>query len=198
MNDSINYYEKNAKSFVDGTQGVDFSDTQNRFLRLLPVHSRILDFGCGSGRDTKAFLQRGYEVDATDGSEEMCELASNYTGITIKKQFFDELSEINRYDGIWACASILHLPMNELYAVLEKRMKAIKNKGYIYVSFKYGEFEGYRNDRFFTDFTEKSFDDFIRPLSNLVMIDEWITLDVRAGRSNEKWLNVILQKTNMI
>lgn len=198
MNDSIKYYDKNAKAFVDGTQGVDFSDTQNRFLKFLPAKSRILDFGCGSGRDTKFFLQQGYAVDATDGSDEMCELASNYTGIVVKKLFFSELSEINKYDGIWACASILHLPKEDLFAVLEKMMKATKNQGYIYVSFKYGDFEGYRNDRYFTDFTEKSFEDFIRPITNLVKIDEWITSDVRPGRSNEKWLNVILQKSNMI
>lgn len=72
---------------------MDFYETQNRFSTLLPEHGYILDFGCGSGRDTKYFLEQGFYVDATDGSEEMCHIASNYTGIQVRRLLFEELDE---------------------------------------------------------------------------------------------------------
>ena len=72
MEKTIDYYNENAKRFIDGTVSVDFSQIQNVFLELLPNNACILDFGCGSGRDTKYFLERGYQVDAMDGSKELC------------------------------------------------------------------------------------------------------------------------------
>ena len=99
------------------------------------------------------------------------------------------------YDGIWACASILHLPKSELQNVFCKISRALKPGGYCYTSFKYGEFEGERNGRHFTDFTEKTFENFLTELNKLTIADEWISSDVRPGRTEEKWLNVIIQKT---
>ena len=83
---------------------------RQRFLACLPAGAAILDFGCGSGRDAKAFLELGFSVEASDGSEELCRRASELTGIPVKRMLFSELSAADRYDGIWACASILHLP----------------------------------------------------------------------------------------
>ena len=103
---------------------------QNAFLEKLAPASYILDFGCGSGRDTAYFLSRGYQVDATDGSEELCRFASDYTGIKVKHQLFQELEEVEKYDGIWACASILHLAKCELLEVLHKMCRALKEKLY--------------------------------------------------------------------
>lgn len=142
----------------------------------------------------KIFLDQGFYVDATDGSEEMCHIASNYTGIQVRRLLFEELDENKKYDGIWACSSILHLPKNELKAVFMKMLKALKEDGIIYTSFKYGDFEGERNGRYFTDFTEKTFEEFVGEIDNLQLKEEWITGDVRPGRGEEKWLNVILQK----
>ncbi len=196
MNKTIDYYENNAAAFVNGTLDVEFADIQDRFLSFLPEGGVILDFGCGSGRDTKYFLNRGYVVDAIDGSEKLCEIASRNTGIKVRNIFFSELNAENKYDGIWACASILHLTKEELKPVMAKMIKAIKDGGYIYTSFKYGEFEGYRHERYFTDFTEKSFFDFLTHYKNVKIIDEWVSSDARPGREDEKWLNLILQKTN--
>lgn len=108
--------------------------------------------------------------------------------------FFEELDEIKKYDGIWACASILHLPQNELRMVFRKMVKALKRDGIIYTSFKYGDFEGERNGRYFTDFTEEKFNEFVQDIENVKLKEEWITCDVRPGRGEEKWLNLILQK----
>ena len=193
-NKTLDYYNKNASSFAETTIDVDFQKTQKRFQKLLPMQGYILDFGCGSGRDTKYFLSQHFQVDAIDGSEELCRIASDYAGIKVEKMLFKELEEIEKYDGIWACSSILHLSKNELKAVFEKMIKALKRDGIIYTSFKYGDFEGERNGRYFTDFTEEKFEKFVQNIENVKLREEWITSDVRPGRGDEKWLNLILQK----
>lgn len=191
---TLNYYNQNADQFCENTISVEFSATQNRFLSKLPAAAHILDFGCGSGRDTKAFLDQGYHVEAIDGSEELCKLASQHTGIQVRHMLFQELSTVSKYDGIWACSSILHLSRNELFDVMCKMTTALKANGIIYTSFKYGTFSGERNGRYFTDMTEETFADFISKLEDLQVEEEWITSDVRPGRSEEKWLNLILRK----
>lgn len=191
---TLDYYNTNASSFAEATVAVDFYDTQKHFQELLPEQGYILDFGCGSGRDTKYFLSQNFKVDAIDGSGELCRIASDYTGIKVKKMLFKELEEIEKYDGIWACSSILHLSKNELKAVFGKMIKALKRDGIIYTSFKYGDFEGERNGRYFTDFTEEKFEKFVQNIENVKLKEEWITCDVRPGRGEEQWLNLILQK----
>ena len=163
---------------------------------MLPNKAEILDFGCGSGRDTKCFLDQGYQVEAIDGSVELCRLASEYTGIEVRDMLFQELDVQEKYDGIWACASILHLSRTELFDVLERMSQALKKNGIIYTSFKYGDFEGLRNGRYFTDFTEETFAVLISGIPSLSVEKQWITGDARTERENEKWLNVILKKVN--
>ena len=194
MTNTINYYNQNAENFIANTQNADMHPTQERFLRLLDANTSILDFGCGSGRDTKYFLEKGYQVTATDGSAELCRLASEFTGIKVKEMLFQELDAINQYDGIWACSSILHLPKKELLPVIQKMCEALKDNGIIYTSFKYGDFEGERNGRYFTDFTEKTFREVVEKIPELTIEEHWITSDVRPGRGEEKWLNLILRK----
>ena len=193
-NKTLDFYNKNAENFVSGTVSVDFKQTQDKFLNRLKPNGYILDFGCGSGRDTKYFLKSGFQVDAIDGSSDLCKIASEYTGLEVKQMLFQELDSIGKYDGIWACSSILHLPKKELKLVLRKMGTALKENGIIYTSFKYGEFEGERNGRYFTDFTIEMFTFFLQDIDNLKVEEYWITGDVRPGRGEEKWLNLILQK----
>ena len=192
--ETINYYNQNAVRFTVETVQVNFESTQKRFAGKLPAGAAILDFGCGSGRDTKYFLSQGYQVDAVDGSAELCRLAGEYTGVNVKNMLFHELAEVERYDGIWACSSILHLPPEELADVMRKMVIALKYNGIIYTSFKYGTFAGERNGRYFTDMTEDAFADFIKQIKNIKIEEQWITSDVRPERSEEKWLNLILRK----
>ena len=194
MGITIDYYNENAKKFFDGTVSVDFKHIQDMFLEILPEKARILDFGCGSGRDTKNFLEQGYIVDATDGSLELCKAASEYTGITVKHMLFQELGEKEAYDGIWACASVLHVKRVELPDIIRKMSSATKVNGIIYLSFKYGDFEGERNGRYFTDMTEDSMEKLLMEFPELKVEKQWITGDVRAGRGDERWLNMILRK----
>lgn len=197
MDNTLEYYNQNADEFVQGTLSVDLKQTQNRFLEKLISEAYILDFGCGSGRDTKYFLESGYQVDATDGSEELCKMASNYTGISVKRMLFEELDEVEKYDGIWACSSILHLSKMALIDVLKKMVVALKGNGVVYTSFKYGNFEGKRNGRYFTDFTFEAFEKYMQEIPELQIEEYWITSDVRTGRGEEKWLNLILRKLDI-
>ena len=194
VNKTLEYYDKNAKEFSAGTLNVDFTETQEKFLNYIATGAYILDFGCGAGRDTKYFLEKGYRVDAVDGSEELCQIASANTGIKVRRMVFQELDAIEKYDAIWACSSILHLDKTELKSVLRKMLKALKPTGVIYTSFKYGDFEGERNGRYFTNFTEENFKVYIQDIHGVKIEEYWITGDVRAGRGDEKWLNLIMRK----
>lgn len=194
MQNTLTYYNQNAAQFYNGTVSVDFTATRQRFLSCLPNPAVILDFGCGSGRDTKAFLDQGYQVEAIDGSEELCKLATQYTGIQVRHMLFQGLSGKEKYDGIWACSSILHLPKDDLADVMRKMTTALKPNGIIYTSFKYGTFSGERNGRYFTDMTEAAFADFISNIEALQVEEQWISSDVRPGRGEERWLNLILRK----
>lgn len=191
---TIEFYNENVDKFVNDTQDVVFCATQDMFLSYLNEGNSILDLGCGSGRDTKYFLSKGYKVDATDGSMEICKVASDYTGINVKCLLFNELEEIDKYDGIWACASILHLDRDDLIDVFHRIARALKDNGILYTSFKYSEFEGVRNGRYFTDFTLESFNEFQTNIPEFIIEKKWITSDVRAGREDEKWLNLIMRK----
>ena len=191
-NNTLSYYNTHATDFVKHTVDVEFTGIQDRFLKYIPANGSILDFGCGSGRDTKYFLDKGYSVAAIDGSKELCRLAEEYSGVKVKCMLFNELDETAAYDGIWACSSILHLSHADLKDVLYRMIKAVKTGGYIYTSFKYGTFEGERHGRYFTDFTEDNFSDFISDIPKVKVVEEWVASDVRPGRQDEKWLNIIL------
>ena len=191
---TLNYYNNNAIDFVANTRDVDFSTTQKEFIKYMPQGAAILDFGCGSGRDTKYFVDQGFLVDAIDGSSELCKLATEYTGIEVTCMQFQDIEVLNRYNGIWACSSILHLPIDELRIVFIKLAAALKRDGIVYTSFKYGDFEGYRDDRYFIDMTEEKFINLLDEIQVFDMEKIWITSDVRPGRDDEKWLNVIVRK----
>lgn len=194
MVNTLGYYNKNAKEFVDSTRSLEFTELQDKFLGYIRPGTRVLDFGCGSGRDTKYFMDKGYEVDAIDGSLEFVKMASEYAQIEVKHMLFQELKEAERYEGIWACSSILHLTSKELADVFEKMANALVSKGVVYTSFKYGIDEIERNGRYFTDMTEDKIQELLDKVDLFLIEDMWVTSDVRQGREDEKWLNIILRK----
>lgn len=196
MTQTLEWYNKNAISFSDDTTTLKFSENQNIFVSYLEKGAKILDFGCGAGRDSKAFLEQGFDIVAIDGSSALCKNASEYIGIPVKKMLFQDLDEDSVYDGIWSCAAILHLNYEELKNVIPKIYKALKNKGIVYISFKYGTFEGFRNGRYFTDMNEEKFEKLLKEIGLFTIEKNWITNDVRKGREHEKWFNVILKKGN--
>ena len=200
MDETIEYYNANAQDFISNTKDVVFNENQDLFLNELKKrfpeinNPIVLDFGCGSGRDTKYFLQNNLLVDAIDGSEEMCKFASDYTGIQVKQVFFQDWKSEKKYNGIWACSSILHLKKDDLLVVLKNLLNHLIPNGILYTSFKYGDFEGEHKGRYFTNFTENTFNQFVTNLDDFKILKTWITSDVRPGRENEKWLNLILTK----
>lgn len=195
MQKTLTYYNKNATQFYNTTVTADMSETIEKFTATLPSHAtRILDLGCGSGRDSLYFLNHGYQVTAIDGSPELCQKATTLIGQPVICQRFEDINYQNQFDGIWACASILHVEKSALTNIFQKLTNALKPNGTIYASFKYGDFEGERGGRYFTDLTETTFTALIAPITNLELVQSFITTDVRPGRQDERWLNVIVMR----
>lgn len=155
-NDTLDFYEKNAEAYFVQTK--DISVDLDSFLAKIPPGGRILDAGCGSGRDSRAFVQRGYKVDAIDGSGALAEFASEYAGIPVKVcRFQDFVGPTYKYDGIFASASLLHVPPNELPAVLKRLVAALAPKGVLWATFKYGRQTSVdERHRFFNNMTPQS------------------------------------------
>lgn len=192
MNDTIRYYDQNADDFIAGTLQADMSEARNRFLGLLQPGALILDLGCGSGRDSMAFLEQGYQVEAIDGSKELCTAASRLTGLNVCHQTFDQLQEIEKYDGIWACASLLHVPKSEMPSILVHIKAALKPHGILYISVKEGDFDNLKKGRHFADYGEEEFISLLKD-PKLEIIEQWISEDVRPDR-NEHWINVLVRR----
>ena len=190
---TLQYYADNAVAFTENTVNVEFSDMQDKFVAHIKPGGHILDLGCGSGRDTKAFLNRGFTVTAVDGSPELCKIAESIIGQPVICATFQEYDPSDTFDGIWACASLLHLPYKEIAPVLRKLVNCLALDGFFYLSFKYGDFEGIRNGRYFTDMTEERFTAILQEVRGLVLTEQFITTDVRPCRE-EKWWNGLLEK----
>lgn len=189
----MNYYDVNAQEFFDGTIDADMSVHYGEFLSQIPEKGHILDAGCGSGRDTLMFKSLGFEVTAIDGSVEMCKLASEYAKQGVVHMQFQDIDFNNIFDGIWASASLLHVPSTEIEMVLDKLKTSLKDTGVLYASFKYGDFEGERNGRYFNDLTEKTVIELFDSVGFKV-IKTWISSDSRKGREDEKWVNILVKK----
>ena len=189
---NVEYYNENADSFYEGSVNADMSESRNKFAENLPEKARILDAGCGSGRDSKAFLDAGYEV-SFDASIEMCKRASELIGRETMNMRFEDMPFENEFDGIWASATLLHVPTDELPKIMQKMNSALKEGGVIYASFKYGDGTKMRGERKFSDFNEKS----VVPLfedAGFTILSNDVGSDNRPGRENEMWVEVIASK----
>jgi SAM-dependent methyltransferase len=192
-NSNIEYYNQNVDSFYNSSVVADMSEWRNRFVKQVSDGGRILDVGCGSGRDSKAFIKEGFSVVAFDASREMCKKASELLGQEVWQMRFDEMSFDEEFDGVWACASLLHTSEEEFPEVLNNIYKALKDRGILYASFKYGEGTTQRGERTFIDFTVETIIPILQK-TGFEILDSGITTDVRPERENEKWTNVIAIK----
>lgn len=190
---TLEYYQHHADDFFNSTVNVDMGPLYTPFLERILQGGLILDAGCGSGRDSKAFLQQGYQVEAFDATAEMAKLASQHTGLSVKQKTFSDVDAVNRYDGIWCCASLLHVSAAELPDATAKLARALKPGGIWYVSFKYGDGERVKDSRRFTDLNEQGLHALLAGLADITLVSHWITEDKRPDRS-EMWLNALLQK----
>lgn len=193
-NQTLTFYNKNAEGFFRETVKADMSELYKIFLDYLHVGASILDLGCGSGRDSKYFIEQGYQVTAVDGSSAMCALASEYIGQSVLCKEFREIEGMGVYEGIWACASLLHIPREELPDVLSVLAGLLTTKGILYASFKYGDSQRVSGQRIFSDYTKDSFLRLCDEENSFLCRSCFITADVREKRKGVKWLNVILER----
>ncbi len=201
MNDTLNWYDKNAELFFQSTNDAKMNAMQEHFLTVLKNEFgdgsyTLLDFGCGIGRDSLYFKTLGLQVTAIDGSKKMCELASKKTGLSVECMDFCAFDEEAKYDGIWACASLLHLEDTNLVLVMKALQKALVENGILYCSFKYGDTTRVKDGRFFNDYNEEKFNTLLEKVDGLEVVDCFVTNDVRVNREHEKWLNVFLRKVD--
>ena len=190
MNQTISYYDKNAEEFCKNTIDADMSFCRDKFLKYLKNGAAILDAGCGSGRDSVAFKQLGYHVTAMDASLKICKEAEKVLGQKVLCKIFEEVNDENVYDGIWACASLLHVPKVRMKEVLYRLKRALKDGGVLYASFKCGEEEKIVNGRLFNYYDERSLEALMIE-NGFEVLELFVTQDVREDRHEEKWVNVV-------
>jgi superfamily II DNA or RNA helicase/HKD family nuclease len=191
MNENVEYYSQNAGSFFASTVDVDMSELREEFLAKLPAGGRILDAGCGSGRDAKAFALRGFDVIAFDASPELAELASAHCGFDVAVRSFSAVDEIDAYDGIWSCASLLHVATQEMAATIGLLWRALRPGGCLYLNFKLGSGERTQGGRRFTDANDATLRGWFAALPQVSLFETWITRDRRPDRA-EHWINALV------
>lgn len=191
-NSTIKYYDDNAKAYYEDTINADLSGLYKPFLRHLAPEAKVLDAGCGSGRDSLFFKSRGFSVTAFDASAEMVKATSDLIEQEVLQMTFEELKLPEQYDGIWACSSLLHVNRNDLLPVLINLSDSLKQTGVFFMSFKYGDQEYLSGERYFNCMTEDSFGMLISGIPQLRIDLLRVTGDVRPGRDKELWLNAYL------
>ena len=194
------------------------SQAYEKFLGYLPAGAEVLDAGCGSGRDSLCFMKKGYDVTMLDASEAMCKCAEDLTGRKALCMGFEEIEFADRFDGIWACASLLHVSEKELENVLSIFHRALKRDGVLYASWKYGEAERMDGGRFYCDMTEeklrrvlaradlkaragletnkglKAREGLEARVGLFDCLECWVAEDALPSGREQKWLNVMLGK----
>lgn len=189
---TLDYYNDNAKKYFDTTVNANMSRAYDMFLKYVVDSGLILDFGCGSGRDSKYFLDNGYRVECIDGSLELSKLASEYLGIDVKCMDFSEFNEISKYDGVWACASLLHVKKEKLLDILIKIRDSLKINGILYVSFKNGNEEEIVDGKYYNYLTYDDFLDIINITGNLELLEFDNSKTVLNNNESRTWNNFVL------
>lgn len=195
IENTLKYYDENFKAYSDEwsnnfTDNFDFEDP-DIFISYLDSDAYILDLGCGHGRDTIYFLNKGYRVKAVDGSIEMCKLASKNTGINVEQINFLDMDYNDLFDGVFASASLLHLNNKDLIIVLKKISNALKTGGILMASFKYGDNERLKEERYFNDMTEVKFSKLLESVSELVL-ERVLTND--GFKNHKSFITFVLKK----
>jgi 2-polyprenyl-3-methyl-5-hydroxy-6-metoxy-1,4-benzoquinol methylase len=192
---SINYYNTNAQKFINDTFNLAMSDLMDEFLAFVPDEGIILDLGCGSGRDSVEFQRRGYVVVAVDGSQAMIEHAAKFLGNHSVCSTFAEYETDIRFHGIWALASLLHVPEEDMAQVIRKYLGLLVDKGIFLISFKNRDINYEKDGRIFTCYTKDKLASLLSEVGSLDVIKFFETVDRREDRQDEKWISVIIKKS---
>lgn len=195
MND---FYDTNVEKFLQDTQHVDMWSLRDRFLAAVPKtytgSARILDAGTGSGRDARAFHLAGYQAEAFDASPSMVRAATAFSGVPARQMFFEDLEWEHPFEGIWACASLLHVARGDLPDVMRRLADHLVSAGALYASFKIGDGDRQEAARQFTDMTEESFAALLDECPSLRQVEIWRTEDRGPNRKDDLWLNALMRK----
>lgn len=191
MNHTISYYNKNAEAFCLATKDTDMSFCRDKFLHLLEQKNHIKTKE--SDKSKIHILDAGYQVTALDGSKKMCEEAEKLIKQEVLCIRFEELQFRQEFDGIWGCASLLHVAYTEINGVLKRFWNALKEEGIFYASFKYGKGMRIDKGRLFYDYEENALKKLM--INNRFLVENiFVTQDVRKDRENEQWINVLAKK----
>lgn len=194
INNTLDFYNNNSKSYIESTLSIDMSHLYKDFLKHIPKDGHILDLGCGSGRDSLEFIKRGYNITAVDGSKELSIATSKVIGQEVICNKFEDLQLTEKFHGIWACASLLHINKRDLINVIKNISSNLEDNGVFYMSFKYGEDEYIdEKGRYFNCYTEETFKEMILAVSKLEIIKIYKSEDTIGGRNNLQWLNVLFK-----
>lgn len=193
--ETIDYYNRHAAKYAEETVNVDMAALYAAVLSMVKPGGHILDAGCGSGRDASYFKQQGFTVSAFDASAAMAKIASERLQQTVAVRTLEQLDEAETYDGIWCCASLLHVANQTLPDVFTRLQRALKPGAVLYVSFKYGVSERELNGRRFTDMNEEKLKNLVAAVSSLSISKTWVTQDQRPERKHEVWFNALLTKS---
>jgi superfamily II DNA or RNA helicase/HKD family nuclease/SOS-response transcriptional repressor LexA len=194
MNDNTKYYEENAITFFAATVTADMSPARLKFMACVPRGGHILDAGCGSGRDANAFSEQGFRVTAFDASPAIAQLASAHCGFPIQVRSFEDVDEVDAYEGIWCCASLLHVPAAEIPQTLRSLWRALKPGGALYISLKQGDGERTTEGRTFTDANAKLIDDWLSGLFDVRNVEMWESKDTRPDKAQD-WISAIVVRS---
>ena len=138
---TIDYYQREAPRYVKAFAHGHSRDLDG-FLDLLKPKAEILELGCGGGRDTLRIIERGFAIDATDGTPAMAEEAAKHVDVPVRVMRFDQLQSEAKYDAVWAHACLLHAPRQDLHSILGAIARALKPGGWHYANYKLGDGEG--------------------------------------------------------
>lgn len=194
IDETIAYYDQNVAVFVESTVNADITELYRSFEEFLNPGARILDLGCGSGRDSKYFVRHGYDVVAVDPSQAMCEQTRSYACVPVYKLKAEEMQFSDEFDAVWACASLLHISRDNQIPAFRRIVNALKNDGIIYCSWKYGDQNRVIDGREFTDMNEELLQKLVYDIHELEVLKIWSTVDVRKEKVTTKWLNALLRK----
>lgn len=194
MVDSVQFYRDNAADFVSRTVDLDVTALYEMFLPNVPAGGRILDAGCGSGRDSLAFKKRGFAVTAFDASPEMVQMAREYSGLDVQCMRYEEMDYDAQFEGIWNCASLLHVPQKDTEEVVRRCIDAMVPGGCWFLSYKHGDGESIRSGRLFNNHTEESLRGTVARFEELELVQLTVSHDTRINRDDDLWLNAVAKR----